>query len=803
MAQMYAIRLTLTAGAVGLGLTAALAQSDPTADLLLSAEVPDDLDASDVPLFLAVTVNGLDTELIAEFSADLDGRNMAAPRSELAELGIKAPMGTSAVVPLKAIDGLTYHYDEANQVIHIAVPHDGLLPEVISAAHAPEFEPAEDSYGAVLNYSLVGDTGFGEAYENYHGTLSANLDGWAFAPLGRLAASGYFTQQMGPEGEGKALRLETSFTADLPEQALSLTLGDFTTAGPGWTRPIRMAGIELRRDFSLRSDLVQDQRFSYSGAAAVPSSVDVFIENSRVFSTEISDGPFRLEDVPVQGGGDAEIVVRGIDGQVSRRRVSFFSSDGLLKPGMADYSIAVGRPREGFGLTSNDYSENEVFTASLRYGLTRKITVDGHFSATDDFQLAGLGVTAVPLSLGEVSLAFATSDFQGRKGNFAKLDLQTQIGKVDIRASSTRTDPGFADLAYVTGLDYLKSSGGGTSGSLLEVAQAQDVLSLSIPFSKSNRRIGLSYISARRETSRDELASISFGTPIRGGRGAFSFNGSYNFDTQDVRLSAGLSMKLGKRTHGQVSAYRDTSGRETRDVTVSRTMGEGVGGWGYHLQAAQREDQVPVRLKGDYRSRYGELTGEIQTQGEGAYLRGQMEGAAAFAGGAFAMGNTVQDGFAVVDLGVPNVPVYLDNRPVARTNARGRVLVNGLNAYRRNRLSVNVRDLPETASLGVSAAELVPSRRAGQYVSFGGQAESGVLVVLRDAAGQVLPAGTVIAVNGNPVEAYVGYDGEAWIEAPQPRNRVVARLAGGSCAATFAFDRSGAVQDVIDPVVCH
>lgn len=799
---MYAIRLTLTASAVGLGLTAAMAQTDDAADLLLTAEVPEVFDAGAVPLFLAVTVNGLDTELIAEFSADLDGGNMAAPRSELAELGIKPPPGTGRMVALSSIEGLSYQYDTANQLIHIAVPHEGLLPEVVSAAHAPAFEPSEGGWGAVLNYSLVGDTGFGEAFEHYDGTLSANLDGWAFAPLGRLASSGYFTQDLGADGEAEALRLETSFTADLPEQALSLTLGDFTSAGPSWTRPIRMAGIELRRDFSLRSDLVTVQKFSYSGAAAVPSSVDVFIENSRVFSANVTDGPFRLEDLPVQGGGDAEIVVRGIDGQTSRRTVSFFSSDGLLKPGMADYALGFGRAREGYGVTSNDYGEDDIFTASLRYGLNKTLTVDGHFSATDRLQVAGLGMTAVPLSLGEVRLAVASSDFMGRTGNFAQLDLQTQLGKVDIRTSSTRTDPGFADLAYVTGLDYLRGSGG-TSGTLLEVPLAQDVVSLSIPFSKSNRRLGLSYVSARRETSRDELASISFGTPIRGGRGAFSLNGSYNFETEDMRITAGLSMKLGKRTHGQVSAYRDSAGRETRDLTVSRTRGEGVGAWGYHLQAAQRDDQVPVRLKGDYRSRYGEISGEIQTRGEGAYLRGQLDGAMALAGREFAMGNTVKDGFAVVDLGVADVPVYLDNRPVARTNARGRVLVNGLNAYRRNRLSVNVRDLPDSASLGVSAAEMVPARGAGQYVSFGGNASGGVLVVLRDASGAVLPAGTVIAVNGRRSEAYVGYDGEAWIEAPEASNRITASLAGGTCTARFAFDGSDALQEVIDPVECR
>lgn len=797
---MRVTRFAYPALALGLAAVAA-AETFDQADLPVNAEVSGDLGGAPLPLFLEVTINGKPTDLIAEFAATLDGRNMTAPRSELKELGIRAPRGLSTHVALADIQGLTYRYDAEAQALFIEAPHEVLLPDVVSAAYAPDFEPADEGAGAVLNYSLVGDYGFGEAYANYDGTLSASLDGWVFAPLGRLGSTAFFSQPLGEGQEGTALRLETAFTADMPDKALTLTVGDFTSSGPAWSRPIRMGGVELRRDFSLRSDLVTDQRFSYSGAAAVPSSVDVFIENSRVFSTQVDDGPFRLEDVPVQGGGDAEIVVRGVDGQVSRRTVSFFSSSNLLKKGMADYSLALGHAREGFGFESSDYGEAGIFTGSLRYGLTDKITVDAHYSATDRLQLAGAGVTAVPLALGEVRLAFATSDFDGRTGTFARLDLQTEIAGVSVRTSSTRTEPGFADLAYVTGLDYLGQTGG-TEGSLLEVPLAQDVVSLSIPMTRSQRRLGLSYVSAERENSRDELASVSFGSSLGGGRGAFSINGSYNFETEDVRVSLGLSMKLGKRTYAQATAYRDSSGRETQDLSVSRTMGEGVGAWGYHLQAAHRDDTTPIRLKGDYRSRYGEASAEVQSQGTGTYLRGQLDGAAAWTGGAFAMGNQVRDGFAVVDVGVPDVPVYLDNRPVARSNARGRVLVNGLNAYRRNRLSVNVRDLPEEASLGVSAADMVPQRGAGQYVSFGGNEAGGVLVVLRDGQGRVLPAGTVVEVNGRGEEAYVGYDGETWIEAPKSGNRLKADLPGGTCTARFNYVASDALQDVIDPVEC-
>ncbi|WP_322866319.1 fimbria/pilus outer membrane usher protein [Aquicoccus sp. G2-2] len=701
---------------------------------------------------------------------------------------------------LDDIDGLSYDYDEVSQALYIDIPLSGLVPKVVSAAHRQGFEKADKAYGGVLNYSLVADTGFGAAYQTYDGSLSASLDGWGFMPFGRLRSTGFVRRPFGDGGQEQTLRLESAFTADMPGKALKLTFGDFTSAGPGWARPIRMGGIELRRDFSLRSDLVTDQRLSYAGAAAVPSSVDVFIENSRVFSTQVSPGPFQLEDVPIQGGGDAEIVVRGIDGQVSRRTVSFFSSSRLLKKGMADYSLGFGRAREGFGIDSNSYGGEGIFTASLRFGLTEKLTLEGHYATTTDFRVLGGGVAAVPFSLGEVRIAGAASEFRGQRGRFGQIDMQTQIGAIDFNLSSMRTDGGFADLAYVTGLSYLST--GGTAGSLLEVPLAQDVVSVSVPVGRNKRRLGVSYVRAKRSTSRDRLASVSYGTSLGGGRGAISLNGSYNFETADTRLTLGLSMKIGKRTYAQASAYTDTNGRQTQDVSYTRTMGPGEGAYGYSIQAARRSGKTPVRVKGDLRTRYGMVSGEVQSQGDGAYLRSQLDGAVAFTGGGFAMGNQVNDGFAIVDIGVPEIPVYLDNRPVARTNARGRVLVNGLNAYRSNRVSVNVRDLPPDATLGVSAVDLVPSRGSGQHVSFGGSENGGVLVVLRGADGKVLPAGAVVQANGRSAEYYVGYDGETWIEDAHATNTLHVTWQGGACVARFGYTDEGAIQDVIDPVVC-
>ena len=152
-------------------------------------------------------------------------------------------------------------------------------------------------------------------------------------------------------------------------------------------------------------------------------------------------------------------MVRGIDGQVSRRTVSFFDASNLLKKGVADYSFGIGFAREAFGFSSNEYGDSPIFNGSFRYGATERLTFNTHVSGTEDLLVVGGGITAVPYALGEVTANIAASQYEGETGGFAQVGLRTQIGDVDLNVSSSRATSDYADIALVTGLDYLDSTG--------------------------------------------------------------------------------------------------------------------------------------------------------------------------------------------------------------------------------------------------------------------------------------------------------------------------------------------------------
>ena len=693
----------------------------------------------DTPLFLFVLINGREIGLVAEFMAHPAENRLSSTRTELEEIGIKAPAGLGATVYLDNIAGLTFNYDATAQKIYIEAPFQALEPRVISAASAPPFETPDRTSGAVLNYSVAADFSSSDGISDFGmNNVSAALDGRVFTPFGTLNSTGLYRFAGVGADDNRFVRFETNFEVVDTKRALTYT-------------------FQVRRDFGLRSDLVKDQRLTFSGAAAVPSTVDVFIDNNRAYSTNVDSGPFRIEDLPLHtGAGDATIVVRDEQGREERRRVSFFTARNLIKPGMADYALEVGYAREDYGTSSNSYGDDLIISGSLRYGFSEKITLESHFEATRDLALLGVGANFVPFSLGEVSMTAGASQYNDVTAGFVHATVRTTVAGIDLNASTLRSQEGYADLASVTGIDLIAAGG----NSLLETPRALDVLSLSVPLARTGSKLGLNYVHSERATETDRIVSLSVGHTLKGGRGSLSLTGSRNFDTDDKKFALNLSMPLGNRTHLRSGAGRDETGMQTASLYVSKPLGEDVGDIGY---AAQLEKQGNTFL----------------------------------AGARFAAGNTVTDGFAIVDVGVADVPVYLQNRPIARTNGKGVAVITGAASHQRSRVSINVNDLPADASVGVTAVDIVPGRNAGELVRFDGNDAPSVLAVLRDANGAVLPTGAAAFLNGSDDEFIV-----VWLEGVKRNNTVKVRYQGQSCTARFVYQKTAAMQDMIDPVTC-
>ncbi len=115
---------------------------------------------------------------------------------------------------------------------------------------------------------------------------------------------------------------------------------------------------------------------SISGSAALPSTVDLLVNNRRQETSALQPGPFDLTNVPVvTGAGQMQLIVRDLLGRETVINQNYYLAPALLSPGLSDFSYEAGSLREQYGTRSNGYGA--AFGAgTYRLGLTDALTAE-------------------------------------------------------------------------------------------------------------------------------------------------------------------------------------------------------------------------------------------------------------------------------------------------------------------------------------------------------------------------------------------------------------------------------------------
>jgi outer membrane usher protein len=739
--------------------------------------------AQDRALFLDVTINGQKQDLIGGF-VERDGTLYATPE-ELQAVGVRPPEGGltgDGLVPLAGISGLHYDYDEPGQALTITLPESARQPIVIGARDK-RVTQADSDYGVLLNYDLLGT----RSDDSTSG--SGLFEGRVFGPLGVLDSS--FIGSLGDDGirNGQRLiRLDSTWTYSDPDALRRYRLGDFISGGLAWTRPVRMFGGQIDRDYSLRPDLVTFPIPRFGGDAAVPSTVDVYVDNVKQFSSDVRPGPFEINDLPVlTGGGNAQVVVRDALGRETVQTLPFYASRDLLREGFTDYSFEAGTIRRRYGEESADYS-GFAGIGSLRYGVDDTLTLESHVEAGRDVVLGGVGAVYGVGTLGTVNASVAGSRAEGDSG------LQYSVGVEHL------------DPRWNIGLQHT-----GTIGTYKDVAAIQDDvvqrsatrLNFSVNFDRVGA-FGIAYIDTDQSRfGRSRIASGSYTVTLVDD---VQLMATAFLDLQD-RSNGGVMLSLSVPFGGNTNFGLDANaqnGQRWLTQRASYTQDTGVTDRGLvvNLQASEGDLR---RYYGqvDYRTAMADFTASADQIDGSTSVRGEVRGSITTAGGGVFLGQRIDDSFAVVDTGVPNVGVTLENREMGRTNGSGQLLVRGLRAYEANKMSIDVADLPADAAFDDTRRSVVPADRSGIVVHFPVQVGDAATVLLHRADGSAVPPGSTLALDDRPEPLPVGYDGLAYAIGLQPENAGTVTLPDGSqCRVAFAFAPVPGEMPQIGPVTC-
>ncbi|MGH6873975.1 MAG: fimbria/pilus outer membrane usher protein, partial [Aestuariivirgaceae bacterium] len=302
--------------------------------------------------------------------------------------------------------------------------------------------------GLYANYSFYGSAAGKIDGVRYSGA-SVLVDAHGFGKHGTLAQSQILG--MTPESDHHLTRLDTTYSLPSIKHMTNFNAGDVISGGLSWTAPIRMGGLQMKRDFGTRPDLITTPLPSFRGSAAVPSTLEVFVNNVKQYSNDLPEGAFELQDIPTySGSGVARIVLRDAQGRETIAEQPFYSSPNLLKPGLYDYSLEAGLPRRNQGTNSFDYDDGPAGSASLRYGLEDWLTIEGHAETMKELVNGGVGAVISAGALGVITASAAGSLHEGAAGVQLQAGWEFNRGSFYFSASAKRGFGAYADLGIAS-----------------------------------------------------------------------------------------------------------------------------------------------------------------------------------------------------------------------------------------------------------------------------------------------------------------------------------------------------------------
>ena len=753
-----------------------------------------------MPLYLEVTLNNHPTHLIASFML-LRSKQLAIMPDELEELSIRLPgllkdhgqPVDNGLVVLDEIPDLTYDYDMSTQSIRIFLPASGLIHKSYDASKRAKTSADQSSTGLVLNYGLTGSLNSHETRREFNFSgASLSLDSHLFGSWGMLDASAIIGSTA--LGETSFLRLNTTWSYSDPSAVRAWRAGDIISGGLSWTRPVRLGGVQVKRNFKLRPDLITMPLPSVSGSAAIPSTVDIYVNNIRTYSQDVDAGTFTLNNLPViSDGSTARMVVRDATGREVQTSTPFFTSANLLRSGLFDYSFEAGVARSHFGSRSNEYSEKPAASASVRYGVNDIATLEAHGEGTDGLINLGTGVALNLGMLGEVLLAGSVSHHDNQNAGQFFSSINTEFSGFRIMATTQRKYGNYSDLASVVDEHLSKSARTG------KAAVAIDRISLVLPKLIDGTSMNLGYIHTEYENEEDNhIFNASFSHRLTD-RASFFASGFHDFSgDRNIGFYAGISISLGDKGHANLGASSTSV-----STSYSKTARSEPGSIGWSLRDS--EGKNPNRQASlTYQGAKGKMRAGILQNGHSASAQVYFDGAVVLAGDEMFLSNRINDAFAVVDVGANNVEVLYQNRPVGRTNANGKLLVPGLLSNQKNKITINPRDLPVNTSIPITETTVIPADHSGVVVNFKVRtADAAALIVIKSDGGKAIPAGAEGKLVATGESFVIGYDGQAYISNLSASNKIEINLPEGMCRASFAFKARTDQQVKIEDVICR
>ena len=702
---------------------------------------------------------------------------------DLLAMGFKNPVGTSTVVDgephllLNSMAGVTVSFEQRTLALNITAEPRLLTGDAITLRSERRIRAAAPAAGsAFFNYAL--DYSGGKAASSNSLSLAAEAGG----RLGDYLLLSNASSVQANDGTRRLVRLMSTAIRDDAENLMRFTAGDFFTPSRDFSPGVNLGGISISKLYGIDPYYVQNPTQTIRGNVALPSDLEVYLDGQRIRTERLRPGEFELRDILAYGGArSVQVVLRDAFGRVQQLDYSFYFSDQPLRQGLHDYSYNLGAIRRGYGLQSNRYGP-VAFSSFHRYGVTDALTLGLRAEGTRELANAGPSATLVLGSAGVLSLAAGASSIAGRHGSAATVGYNYQSGRWNL-GMLLRQDWG----DYATLGDPVSISNRNHEGSAAIGYNFAGRGTLTLSHLALATRAGVTAAPATPGQPYETFALIprsvtelAYSVALVPGKVSLTARLSRIREIQSrTEAFVGLTYFLDQRYTASASLRAD-KGSNTEFVQLAKNQpaGEGLG----YLLAADRDNgressSSQVRGSAQYNARAAIFRADYnRNQGQGQRSndwRVSAAGGIAYVGGHLGLARPITDSFGVVKVGeLADVPVFLNNQPMGKTDAYGKLFIPALAAYYDNTVSIDAQAIPIDYSMPALVKKISPQLRSGALIDFGVtkfQAFSGTLSSIQGGTARPLEFEEAsLTIEGRALRFQTGRGGEFYLENLKP-----------------------------------
>ncbi|NUF44377.1 fimbria/pilus outer membrane usher protein [Acinetobacter pittii] len=766
-------------------------------------------DLNFIHLFLNISINSNASEDLVAVKQSKDGK-LYIRSSALKTLRLKMDehIPDNQWVCINDLNGIQFKYLENEQSLNLKVPSNmltgysvDLSGQQVANPHLLKMKPLN---AAILNYSIY------HTITNDENVFSGTAEGIFNSAIGNFSSGVLYNGSNETSySHEKWVRLETKWQYVDPEKIRIYTLGDFISNSPDWGSSVRLAGFQWSSAYSQRGDIVTSALPQFSGSAALPSTLDLYVNQQKIYSGLVPSGPFDIKQLPFISGNEVTLVTTDATGQQSITKKPYYFSSKILAKGINEFSVDVGVPRYNYGLYSNDYDDATFASGAIRYGYSNSLTLSGGAEAsTDGLSNLGTGFAKNILGIGVINADIAASQYKDENGYSALLGLEGRISKnISFNTSYRKVFDNYFDLARVSQVRYLKDNqiNPESQNYLNYSALADEIFRAGINYNfYAGYGVYLGYNQIKYSDNSYKLLSTNLSGSLDKNWGFYASAYKDYENHKDYGVYFALRYTPSSKVNAITSVSSDSSSLRYRQEIFGLSAPQiGSFGWGGYVERDQDANENNASIYASYRARAAYLTGRYNRFGDNDQVAVSATGSLVAAAGRIFAANEIGDGYAVVTNAGPQSQIINGGVNLGETDKSGRFLIPSLMPYQVNHVYLDPSYLPLNWNVKSTDQKTVVGYRQGTLVDFGAHQVISGLVKLVDENNSPLMPGYTVRINGQQ-DGMVGYDGEVFIPNLLKQNKLeVDLLDHGSCQVDFTYNSNQYSTKKLGPYVCH